>query len=293
MKLVGMMSVRNEAWCLWLTLRAALLWCDEVVCADHGSTDASREIMESVARQTNRVIVREDREGEWREMKQREMLLREARDRGATHLAIIDADELLTANLHGQIRDLVAAASKSIILHLPGYYLRGGMTQYHANGIWGTRWFSTAFLDNPALGWRGDTFHQREPMGMKLHGWRPIQQGHGGVLHLWGTSERRLRAKHALYKMTERLRWPTKSLQLIEHEYNLWRSPADAMAMYPDAREWAKPWVFASVPASWLTGYDLSQLNIDAEPWQEAECRRLRARHGEPVFAGLDLLGVV
>ena len=31
MKLVGIMPVRNEDWCLDLTARAALMWCDELV----------------------------------------------------------------------------------------------------------------------------------------------------------------------------------------------------------------------------------------------------------------------
>ena len=49
MKLVGLMPVRNEAWCLGFTLRVALRWCDEVVVCDHGCTDESRAIMEVLA----------------------------------------------------------------------------------------------------------------------------------------------------------------------------------------------------------------------------------------------------
>ena len=37
------MPVRNEAWCLGLTARAALKWCDELVILDHASNDATGE----------------------------------------------------------------------------------------------------------------------------------------------------------------------------------------------------------------------------------------------------------
>src|SRR4051812_45523687 len=109
----------------------------------------------------------------------------------------------------------------SVILQLPGYNLRHGTAFYHANGVWGNRWFSTAFQDDPRLGWAGDRFHHREPMGVKLQPYRPIQQGDGGVMHLWGASERRLTAKHALYKLSERLRWPEKPIAEIDRMYSL------------------------------------------------------------------------
>ncbi|HXO41397.1 MAG TPA: glycosyltransferase, partial [Thermoanaerobaculia bacterium] len=49
MKLVGMMPVRNEDWVLGLSLRAALLFLDEVVVLDHGSSDGTPELLASIA----------------------------------------------------------------------------------------------------------------------------------------------------------------------------------------------------------------------------------------------------
>lgn len=288
MKLVGLMPVRNEAWCLGFTLRVALQWCDEVVVCDHGSTDGSREIMEALASQ--RVIIREDREHDWREMEQRNMLLAECRLRGATHIALIDADEFLTANLIDDVVDFSARGranrtDRGTMLELPLYNIREcgtcpGVLRYHSNGVWGNRWVATAFQDSPALHWSGDRFHHREPFGCGWNRWRPIQQGDGGVMHLWGASERRLRAKHALYRITERLRWPQKSVAEIEKLYSL----------ATVARE---PWTFAPVKPEWIEPYaDLMQyLDIDAEPWQEAEVRLLLQTHGREKFSGLDLLG--
>jgi hypothetical protein len=281
-KLIGLMPVRNEAWCLGFTLRVALKWCDEVVVLNHNSTDGTAAILEDISDEPfSRLQIMDNADSSWHEMEHRQQLLKQARMDRATHIAIIDADEFLTANLLPMIRDAVEMVAPGALLELPGYNLRNGTGQFHANGVWGNRWFATAFLDTPALHWAGDRFHHREPMGCGWNRYRPIHQGDGGTLHLWGASERRLRAKHALYRITERLRWPYKSAQEVEKLYSLATNPT-------------VPWSFNQVRGrAWIEPYaDLMRyLDIDAEPWQEAEVARLLAEHGRGRFAGLDLLG--
>ena len=299
MKLVGLMPVRNEAWCLGFTLRVALRWCDEVVVCDHGCTDESRAIMEELAK-TSGVVVREDREQEWNEMQQRNMLLTECRLRGATHIALIDADEFATTNLvDGPIREYVGRLHPGTMMELPLYNVRdcGGVARdvfglhYHSNGVWGNRLVATAFQDSPVLHWAGDRFHHREPFGCGWNRKSPVSQSYGGSLHLWGASERRLRAKHALYRITERLRFPNKPSRDVEYTYDPATNPDSQLAK--DLRL-AGPWTFAQVKPEWIEPYaDLMQyLDIDAEPWQEAEVRLLLETHGREKFSGLDLLGV-
>lgn len=294
-----MMPVRNEAWCLGLSARVALMWCDELVIYLHGCTDRSPQIMREIYQENpGRVTFIHGCDPNWNEMSQRQTMLKEARRIGATHLAIIDADEVLTSNLlseprHPHIRDYMTASGQ--ILQLPLYNLRGSLNRYHSSGVWGcNRFLSVAFADDPRLCWSGDTFHKREPQGAPLSWYQPIKHGQGGVVHLWGVSERRLRARHALYKVTERLRWPAKPLREIEQEYNLWRSPEDAGVKWPAQTDWQNPWTFADVPASWWAGYEhlMRYLDVEAEPWQEAEVRRLVAEHDAALFHGLDLFGV-
>ena len=99
-------------------------------------------------------------------------------------------------------------------------------------------------------------------------------------MHLQFADWRRLVAKHALYKVTERLRWPDKPIAEIDRMYS--------QAL--DEREIA----FAPAPAEWWAPYQpwLKYLNCDREPWQEAEVRRLLNLHGPQKFAGLNLHGV-
>lgn len=298
MKLVGLMPVRNEDWILGLSLRVALKWCDEVIVYLHACTDQSAAIAMEVAQETNRVVVVAQTEDKWDEMTHRQATLELARtaEVGATHIALIDADEVLTANLTTGdkpiIRDLIASTPAGVMLELPGYNLRqkaclpegSAWAAYHANGIWAHRWFATAFQDSPGAHWGGDRFHHREPMGVYWAKNRPIQQGYGGTLHFWGASERRLRAKHALYKITERIRFPQKPIAEIENLYNL--------AIIP-----REPWHFADLNPTWLFPDYLDwieeHLDVDAEPWQEGESKRLYQEYGAPAFDGLDLFGVV
>lgn len=298
MKLIATMPVRNEAWVIGFSLRVALLWCDEIVVLNHASTDRSVDIIADLMRENpGRIHLISVPELQWDEMQHRQMMLTESRRRGATHIAIVDADEVLTANLlerdggtwGSEMRHGIAPG---FICQLPGYNLRGGLNRYHANGIWGNRWFSTTFKDAPDLGWSGDKHHSREPGPRKLTPYQPqwMPQGRGGILHLWGASEQRLVAKHALYKVRDVLRWPDRRAQ-IEREYN-WAIKGD-----PNVASYGTPdtWTYTETPEAWLAPYKnlLQYLDIHATPWQEAETRRLVMLHGKETFTGLDLFGVV
>ena len=300
MKLIGLMPVRNEDWCLGLTARAALMWVDELVIGLHACTDRSETILYDI--QLNEAKERlnyVDLPGDqWTEMSHRQMLLEAAREGGATHIAMIDADEILTGNLIGasilSLHNQIEHCGASHIFQIPLYNLRHGIQQYHSNGLWGSRIVSVAFADDPALHWAGDRFHHREPMGKRLTGFTPINQGDGGgVMHLWGASERRLLAKHAMYKVTERLRWPDKDVREIDRTYSMCVKGAVQQFRPFTIRE-SDLWNFNVVPSSWWEPYAhlMQYLDVDREPWQEAEVRRIVAEHGREKFSGLDLFGL-
>lgn len=289
MRLVAMMCCRNEDWILALSARAALMWCDVIAILNHASTDHTSDIIDQLCIEfPGRVYAFTEADQEWHEMDHRQMLVDFARELDPTHLAIVDSDEVLSGNLLASIRAHIESMAPGWILQLPGYNLRGGLDRYHANGIWGQRWFSTAFGDDPRLNWSGDRFHQREPGGASMRQHRPIMQGQGGIMHLWGASERRLRAKHAAYKMIETLRWPSKSRPEIELTYN--------QAFVPSANiQFEQLWRYAEVPAEWWAPYSELRpcIKLDSIPWQEDMCRTLHVEHGAERFAGLDLFGVI
>ena len=295
MKLVGMMLARNEEHEIELSARVALMWCDSLVILVHASTDKTGPIVSNLAQEFYpRITTALVDDPKWDEMFHRQAMLTVARQNGATHVAIVDADEVLTGNILSGIRDQVERLRPNAMLKLPGYNLRGGLNRYHTNGTWGSRTFSFAFPDRPELCWQGDRFHHREPW--RSDGkqpafqeeiiWRGGGRDEGGVLHLWGASERRLVAKHAWYKMTERLRWPDKSVKAIDQMYS-WALTGQGGADNPGN------WKYAAVPESWWKPYEhlMPYLNLDAAPWQEEACLRMMLAQPEQ-FRGLDLFGV-
>lgn len=286
MNLIGLMPVKNEAHVLRASAEIALLWCDGLVILDHGSTDDTAEILSDLwdkYSSDDRLRVIHVGDEAWNEMDHRQKMLESARLWGSSHIALVDADEILTSNYLGSIREWIIRLTPGQILTMPMYNLRGSLHHFHETGIWGNRIATVAFADHPDLHWAGDQFHHREPMGLDLESVRMGVQGEGGVMHLWGADLRRLAAKHALYKMTERIRWPNTPIADIEAMYNLWRGPTTSDPI----------WRIGQVPSSWWQAYEhlIGEIDLNEVPWQEQACRELARKHGMFTFNGLDLFG--
>ena len=152
MKLICTMPVRNEDWCLGLTARAVLLWCDMLVIYLHACTDRSSEIAAEVEREhPGRVVVMTDEGSVWTEMSHRQSMLETARYLQATHIALVDADEILTGNLITEIRPLIERQCRAgVILNLPWIALaRDPMVYITGSSYWGAERqnVTMAFMD--------------------------------------------------------------------------------------------------------------------------------------------------
>ncbi len=319
------MAARNEDWCLGLSARAVLLWVDHLIILDHASTDRTPGIaFDLAAEYPNRVTILNESDPQWNEMAHRQRMLDAARSLGASHIVYVDADEVLTGNLLGRIRSLAECTLPGQILQIPWLSMRASIYRYDTSGPWGTCDASVAFQDDPLWHWtarNGYDFHQRHPMGKPFVAFKPIRRTDGGLMHLQFVSERRLKAKQALYKMLEVTRWPGREpIDVIDKRYSLAVNGAPkqesvsglvqhfgvarAAAIVRAARE-ANPdfepgqvatelTTYAMTPAEWWAPYQewAKHLHVDAEPWQEAQVRKLWAEHGAEKFQGLDLFGV-
>src|SRR6185369_15659242 len=149
--------------------------------------------------------------------------LQMARTNGATHIALVDADEILTGNLLPSIRSWIAVLQPGATMQVGMLAMWRSLDYYRAGkSVWSNRNDLTlAFCDSPSMNWNannGYDHHHREP-----HGSRPQVRGtlHGGVMHLQWASWRRLKAKHARYKMDERLKYRQKPGAEIDRMYSL------------------------------------------------------------------------
>ncbi len=286
MKITAIMPVRNEAWVLGLSARALLLFCDELIIFNHFSSDRTLDILHEIQGEDKRLVYFTGTDPVWKEMEHRQRLLQSARERGATHIVTIDADEMVCANMVHEMREVVLNMPPGRILQLPWIQLRGGIDRYISTGMWANNRASTAFPDRPDLHWaaqNGYDHHHRHPMGTApLAPWQGLMWKNCGLMHLQMMSERRLLAKHAWYKMMERIRWPEKPVKTIDDMYSLTVRECQSAST-------------SAAPESWWEPYFplMKHLDLDAEPWQIAEVKRLWAEHGAAKFAGLDLYGVI
>ena len=280
------MPVRNEAWILGASLRIALKWCDEAILLNHASTDDTADIISQVEEEhRGRVHVLSESNSAWPEMDHRQRLLEAARHRKATHVALVDADEVLTGDWLVDIRATFEQLRPGEHVHVGMPCLWRGLHQYRVGqSLWSNRHdLCIGFMDRPELGigWHaagGYDHHHREPYGTSLAG-RIYDSG--GVMHLQWLSWKRLVAKHALYKTIERIKYPNKPIPKIDNTYS---DALDETGIQ-----------LADCPAAWWEPYQrlLGHIDLDSEPWQAAECRRLVALHGVENFAGLNLYGIV
>jgi hypothetical protein len=310
------MAARNEDWILGLTARAALMWLDELVILDHASTDATCDIAAEVSREhPDRVSILLESNPVWEEMRHRQRMLVEARERGATHICYIDADEIVTGDLMGMegsrnwdgaipIRSLFRGIPPNSILQIPWLALRGSIGQVHTSGPWAdSQNASFGFVDQPALHWSnrdrgGYDFHHRQPMGKPLIPWTPLGargDRQSGLMHLQFVNGRRLRAKQAWYKIQEVLRWPNREpdqIKAVNQRYNL--AVYGAYDVAPGWDQRLDSTIDRAPTERWWGPYKslLKYFHPNALPWQETEVLKAIAEHGPGRFAGLDLFGI-
>ena len=285
MKLVALMPCRNEDWVIGLSLRVVLKWANEAVVLLHSCTDDSKKIVSDIANENpSRVHVLENSDLVWREMEQRQQMLDYARSIGSTHIAITDADEVLTGNLLGSTAEQIKSLPSGGLMQTRMLCAWRSLTDYRSgNSVWSNRYdLALAFHDNPNIRWSakndGYDHHQRNPLGS-----RPAFQysGLGGVIHLQFANWDRLVAKHALYKMSERVKFQSKNIESIDRLYNLALDENGLQTTKMQDEIWG--------PYSDLLKY----IDMDKTPWQIAECERLMKEHGKGTFEGLNLFGVV
>ena len=171
MKLAAIMPVRNEDWVLGFSARAALRWCDLLVCLNHASTDRSRAILEELATEyPGRVLIVDHEDPEWREMEHRQWLLTIARQYDATHIALVDADEVLCGDSLPHVRAQIERLPAGRCVNVRMYCMWRGIQQYRTDpgSVWSNRRdLALAFCDAPRLAWAaaedGYQHHARAP----------------------------------------------------------------------------------------------------------------------------------
>lgn len=243
MKIIGLMPARNEGWCIGYTARNLLTWCDELIVLEHVSHHPALDWL--------RVGRISESEPEWNEADFRQRLLVKGRELGGTHFAIVDADEILTANLVPKIRDMAGELAPAECLWLPWLCLWRSLDQYRCDDSpFGRARVPVVFRDDPSIehkrGADGYQLHSRPPFGAKVIDRLTAQDG--GILHLQHANWTRLVAKQEWYIRQEQRRWG----KVLANYAGTMNEDGLKLAPVPDG--------------FWPTGREL--IDLAAEPWQ-------------------------
>ncbi len=280
MKIVCGITARNEDWCLGFTARAALMWCDELIVLDHCSTDSTAEIVRGI----DRASVIKAADPVFHPLRFYAQLMEAAISRGATHMAMLDADELISANLVGSIRQHVEALPHDgSVLDMPWIPV---MPDFAVDTVSNRAHLRTGIVWQLAPGL---TYQHVTDQEYDIHRSRlPVNRGplvpmvhsidDGGLLHLQYLDNRRLRAKQVLWKMMEMTRWPGRAVQSINAYYDCSVHDLSPSKLIPDN------WLY-------LYGDLLQYLHLGEESAAEKEIKALWQQDSSR-FVGINTLGL-
>ncbi len=260
MKLIALMPVRNEAWCVRFTIRAMFRWCDSAIVLDHASTDETPEVLAELGKEFgDRLTVLREECPDWNEAFFRQRLLDAGRAAGGTHGAIVDCDEVLTGNLLPDIRSMAETLKPGHCIHLPWFCLWRSLDQYRCDDSpFGRAFAPVIFRDAPGLSHRpgpdGYQLHTREPRGCNAIRVDIRKDRNGqGLMHLQHVNWRRVMAKQTWYREVDQVRWG--------------RSAVDVARRYGPTTDEAGL-ELRDVPEEWWIAYGDRNIDVDAA-WQE------------------------
>lgn len=258
---------RNEAWVIRPFLAASKTWADQIVVADHRSTDGTLQQLQSTAGVD--VVINES--PGFDEPHRKRILLDRARTYAGKRILIwLDADEALSANcLQSQEWERISEAKPGTVLRfrwvniLPGFREAWIPPTYSAFG----------FVDD----------------GCNFSGWLPI---HGPrvpepsgapvidlkeivVLHFQYVVWERMLSKHRWYQALEHIehrKEPLRTFRQYHHMYGNW----DKSEIHP-------------IKPEWLEGYDRAGIDfrsLQSEPvtWWDREVMQMLREHGPERF---------
>jgi len=299
-KIVATLLARLDQWSIELAIHAALEWCDEIVIGLHEPGGKALDptwkiiarLLESDPTISSRIDVLALTDETWDEMNMRQRLLARARELNATHIAIVDADEAVTADLIADILGTVLKLKPCETLEVPMVSPHHGASKggtcldfARTDGVFASARITLAFGDDPSLSWQnaadGYCYHNRPPKGIAQRTNLETRSSLSGVFHLQYASLQRLGAKAAYYKIVERMKFPDRDESQpgpLNHKYD-WtlRDQGEHYEKIPDSA-WKYPF-----------GDGRKLVDLAEVAWQAYAVAKLIGRVDPKVIAGLDL----
>lgn len=222
-KIVAMVQVRNEQILLRQCLLALSCYTDAIVILDDASTDATLEIIQSLVDECKiESIIRNREWKEWNEPANKNKLLAAARAIGGTHMIIIDADEMFSANCRDDnyLRNKILALKPGDSMGCQWFNLWRSIYTYRDDGsVWVPRDNERIFCDNGTAYYPSGFLHG-SPLPKGLTGtYYPSDDKSRGILHFQFVNWQNLLIKQAWYRCLELIHNPKLSIRHLNYNY--------------------------------------------------------------------------
>ena len=214
MKVIALLPVKNEEWCLPAYLHNTLKVVDEIIAIDDGSTDDSVKILEYAGAKVYSSEKLRNFNSGWSEGSIRAELLKLGREAGGTHFVCLDADESFSNNF-------VEISKKSISQLRPGekiamqwLALWKSYTHYrHDSTVWSNNWKDFIVADSPELTYNSKQHMHlgRTPLGNHESGkshWISYPPNYAAVMHFQFSVYNNFQLKQCWLRCSELIQEP-------------------------------------------------------------------------------------
>jgi len=270
MKVVALLTFRDEAPFLPAWLASASRLIDSVVALDDRSTDGGGLLVEAAGGRVVQAVERPDADGF---SARRQVLLELGREAGGTHFLCLDADELLSDPFIRNGRDLLASLDPGASLAVEQINLWRSTTHYRRGWRY-RRPLALAFCDDVRLVYEHAVIHESRIPRQAEIARRSLPPAQAAIIHLQFVAWHRAQVKQAWYRCRELL--DGRDPHAINARY--WFTLDSAVVR-------KRP-----LPPSWLaSGPDLAGVAAAPPSWHLDEVRRWFDERGPAQFEQLQI----
>jgi hypothetical protein len=208
-KIIALMPVKNEGWILRDSLTNLSEFCDHIIIGDQMSTDDSREIYKEFPK-----VLVIDNDQKFHSNNIRWRLLDEARKIPGEHiLVLLDADEILPAEILKQNLDIIRTAPAGSVIQCPWLNLWKQADEYRSDGYWKDLTKNIFFIDDRKSDYvRESTLNDHTDRTPQVATY--IKTDKLPVLHLEFLFWKKAQIKQAWYRCSELINKPEEAKKI-------------------------------------------------------------------------------